>query len=75
MCKQKDSDRPDNCQSSVAVVIRLREWVSKSLVKIATKIWPENPLVKEFHIQRMHDLNITGKHIVRLNFNEISKDV
>lgn len=54
-------------------VLFLCKWVSMKLVKTAIKLWPDNPEVKEFYIQRAIDHAITGKHIVRVDPDLIYK--
>lgn len=44
-----------------------RQCVSKKLVKIATKIWPKNPLVVEFYVKLLEDTAITGGCITRVD--------
>jgi len=50
---------------------QLRWKLSNIFVKIAVKIYPENPEVKAFWMQQMMDSLILGRSVIRVNPEEI----
>lgn len=52
----------------------LRMKLSFLLVKLATKIYPDSPVVREFHMKAMMDELIYGGSITRIDPKEIYKE-
>lgn len=53
---------------------QLRWKLSFYLVKLARKVYPDNPDVKAFYLQAMTDQMIYGRHVVRVHPEKVWKE-
>ena len=49
------------------IEIRFRKWVAHRLARLARRIYPEEPEVMAFYMDRMTDFIISGKSNVRVS--------